>query len=53
MAKNYLYGTLYMSMKRISTMKEMVQKMDKFCRVKKNMFMPIREDIAEVLHELK
>ena len=31
----------------------MVQNMDEFCRIKKNMFLPIREGIAEVQHELK
>ena len=40
-------------MKRISTIEEMVQKIDKFYRVKKNMFLTIREGITEVLHELK
>ena len=40
-------------MKRISTIKEMVQKVDEFCRIKKNMFLPIREGIAEVWHELE
>ena len=40
-------------MKRISTIEEMVQKMDEFCRIKNNMFLPVREGIAEVLHELK
>ena len=47
--KNCLYGTLQIAMKRISTIEEIVQKMDEFCRIKKNMFMPIREGTAEVL----
>ena len=51
--KNCPYGTLQIAMKRISTNEEMVQKMDEFCRIKKNMFLPIREGITEVLHELK
>ena len=51
--KNCLYGTLQNAMKRISTIEEMVQKMDEFCRINKNMFLRIREGIAEVLHELK
>ena len=33
--KNCLYGTLQNAMKRISTIEEMVQKMDEFCRMKK------------------
>ena len=51
--KNCLYGTLQIAMKRISTIEEMVQKMDEFCRIKKNMFLTIREGIAEMLHKLK
>ena len=51
--KNCLYGTLQYATKRISTIEEMVQKIDEFCRIKKNMFLTIREGIAEVLHELK
>ena len=43
--KNCLYGTLQMAIKHISVIKEMVQKMDEFCRIKKNMFLPIRESI--------
>ena len=31
----------------------MAQKMDECCKMKKNMFLPIREGIAEVLHELQ
>ena len=48
-----LYGTLQMQMKRISKIEEMIQKMDKFCRIKNKMLLPIREGIAEVLHKLK
>ena len=33
--KNCLYETLQIAMKRISTIEEMVQKMDEFCRIKK------------------
>ena len=33
--KNSLYGTHQIKMKRISTIEEMVQKMDEFCRMKK------------------
>ena len=51
--KNCLYGTLQIAMKRISTIEEMVQKMDEFYMIIKNMFLPIREGIAYVLHELK
>ena len=51
--KNCLYGTLLTAMKRISTIEEMVQKMDEFNRMKKNVFLPIREGIAEVLHKLQ
>ena len=49
--KNCLYRTLQIAMKRISTKNKMVQKNDKFWRVKKNMFLPIREGIAEVRDE--
>ena len=38
--KNYLYGMLQIAMNRIST-------------IDKNMFLPIREGVVEVLHELK
>ena len=41
--KNCLYGTLQNAMKRISTIEEMVQKMDEFCRIKKNMFLLIEK----------
>ena len=40
-------------MKRISTITEMVQEMDEFCRIKTNMFLSIGEGIAELFHELK
>ena len=41
-----------MQMKRIFRIEEMVQKRDEFCRIKK-MFLPITENIAEMLHELQ
>ena len=34
--KDCLYETLQIAMKRISTIEEMVQKMDEFCRIKKH-----------------
>ena len=51
--KNCLYWILQNAMKSISTIEEMVQKVDEFCRMKRNTFLPIREGIAEVLHKLK
>ena len=36
--KNCLYGTLQNAMKRISTIEEMVQKMEEFCRLKNTCF---------------
>ena len=42
-----------MQMERISRIEEILQKMDEFCRMKKNMFLPIREGITEMLHELQ
>ena len=41
-----------MQMKRISRIEEMIQKMDELCRIKKKM-QPMRECVAEVLHELQ
>ena len=32
--KNCLYGTLHIAIKRISTIEEMVEKMDEFCKIK-------------------
>ena len=46
-------GRIQIAMKRISTIEVIVQKIDEFCRIKKNMLLPIREGIAQVLHELK
>ena len=40
-------------MKHIFAIEEVVQNIDEFRRMKKNMFLPIREGIAEVFHELK
>ena len=46
--KACLYGTFLIAMKRNSTIEEMVQKMNEFGRIKKNMFLPIREGIARI-----
>ena len=51
--KNCLYGTLQNAMKLISTIEEMVQKMNEFCRIKKTCFCQLERIWLKRLHELK
>ena len=46
--KDCLYGTFQMQMKLTSRVEEIVQNIHEFCKIKRNMFLTIREGIAVV-----